>query len=215
MSHPYQSGDFAVAEEISTPQFSQPFPGVNTSYVLTSEWMQRISDFSPLALDTPHTDYPDYILVEESEVQDQGHGIGKWTRTYAKVPDTYEEPGGTYNYNFVGFYGIFGFVTEAVTGRSRFRRTVPVKIERAFYNTDDPETDIPIIQAQRYYYASNPNLDLSYLADSPPFVEATTPSRSDYEDMISNEDYIAVEDSRVSRWLGNIFMRETMYIKAL
>lgn len=227
MSRLYISGDFTVAEAIDQPKVSEPFPGVAVAYVLTQDFMQLREDWAPLPLNTPHDDpaYTDYLLVQESALTDVGCGVVRWTRTYAQVPDTYNEPAGNYNYNFIGFIGVWGINVTAVTGRDRFSRNALAKMQRDFFLVDantgsstgpvyDDWANIPIIEQQRYFYGSNPELDVDYLADSPPLTEATTPSRTEYQDMIDSGAYIAAESSRLARWMGNIYVRETIYVKA-
>jgi hypothetical protein len=220
---PYVSGDFDIAEPITQLVFSEPFPGVNIAYVLTQEFMQNRSEWMPLPLNTPHPAYTEFLLVEESPLQDTGiAGVVKWTRTYAKVPASYDEPGGNYTYNFIGFVGSFGINVTTVSGRERFAKNVPVKVVRDFFLVDaagnpggpvyDMWQNIPVNEAQRYSFTSAPELDVDYIADSPPLAEATLPSRTEYEALIGT--YIAAETSRLARWMGQIYVRETLYIKA-
>lgn len=211
----YRSGpSYAVARPVTLPIFEAPFrdQGVNINYILRQTFQIDINSYAPLALDTAHPDYADFILVSEGPQQDMGGGVVQWERVYAKVPETFARPNGNYAYNFIGFFGAVGGVT--VTGRDRFTRNVPVQLTREFYNTTDPDS-IPVVQAQRYYYGSNPTLDLDALADSPPFTQATTPTRTEYEAMIAANEYnIVVEESQISVWQGNIYVRETRRIKA-
>jgi hypothetical protein len=105
-----------------------------------------------------------------------------------------------------------------ITGRDSKTKNVPVRIQSDSFLIGPDQTyttfaAIPVNHAQRFYYGSNPNLDVTLLADSPPFTEASTPSRSDYEDMIDDEEEIVAEDSVVDRWMGNIYIRETRYVK--
>lgn len=217
---PYIAGDFTAATPVGLPEFSAPFPGLKYFYVITQKWMQLESQFVPLRLNTEHPSYVDYILVEESPLQDRGGGVVEWTRTYAIVPQSYNEPGGSYNYSFIGFYGVFGINVTNVTGRDRYTKSVPVKVQRDFFLVDEAVgplfdwSQIPIIEAQRYFYAGTPHLDVDFLADSPPFTTATTPSRSEYLALVAANQYIVAETSRISRWKGNIYQRETLYIKA-
>jgi len=216
---PYVSGDFAVARPVSQLVFSEPFPGVNIEYVLTQSFMQFRADWSPIELNTPHPQFTEFLLVLESPLEDQGGGVVKWTRTYAKVPASYSEPGGNYAYNFIGFFGQTGTNVTNITGRDRFTWNVPVTVQRDFFLVDAATpTDfqvIPVIERQRYYFGSNPNLDVDFVGDSPPLAEATHPSRTEYEALITAQSEIVVETSRLSRWMGNIYVRETLYVKAL
>lgn len=223
----YRAGDHTIAKAISAPQFSAPLDGVNTNYLLSQEFMQAQLSFATLALNTAHPDYTDYVLVSETEKQPVGGGMVRWMRNYAKVPDSYSEPGGNIAYHFIGLEGIVGAIgVTSVTGRERFSRNVLVKITRDFFLVGTGGTHatfqaIPKIAATRYYYGATPFLDIDYLANAPPFLQASTPSRTQYEAMITadaaGEDSFSIvtEDSVVMRWQGNIYVRETRRIKAL
>src|SRR6185369_7251965 len=208
---PYVSRDFSVATPINQLSFSEPFPGINIEYVLTQNFMQFRADWSPIELNTQHPVFTEFLLVLESPLEDTGvGGVVKWTRTYAKVPASYSEPGGNYAYNFIGFFGVTGTNVTNITGRDRFTRNVPVRVQRDFYLVDaddgipggpvyDTFQNIPVVQGQRYYFGNNPNLDVDAIADSPPLVEATTPNRTAYEALITAGSEIVVETSRLSR----------------
>lgn len=226
MSQLYIARDFTTAEAIDQPQFSEPFPGVAVAYVLQQTFMQLRANWVPLPLNTPHPDalLTDYLLVEEGALSDQSGGVVRWTRTYAKLPASYNEPAGNYNYNFIGFIGVWGIGVTAVTGRERFSRNVLAKTQRDFFlvdpNTGSPTgptyddwVNIPQISALLYYYET-PDLAVDYLGDSPPLVTATTPSATEYKDLIAAGAYIAAENSRLSRWKGNIYVRDTIYVRA-
>lgn len=232
MTIAYRSGDQTIATAVSDPEFSAPLAGVNVNYVLRQKFQQLLANFSALSLNTAHPDYLTYVLVSEDDKRDVTGLVTEWMRTYAQKPAEYNEPGGNYSYNFIGFYGTFGVNETTVTGRDRFTRSVPVEIVRTFYligDITDPDNpadyatwqEIPIIPMTRYYYGSNPNLDVDFLADSPPFTVATIPSRTEYEALIATDAAaagsfsIVAEPSTVSRWMGNIYMRETRYVKAV
>lgn len=218
------SGPLETAKPSGAPVFSAPFSslGVNTVFVLRQPWMQFLVNFAPLALDTPHPVYADFLLVEESPLEDSGvAGVVKWSRIYAKKPEDFSRPAGNYSYNFIGFFGSFGSAVTQATGRNRFTRNVPARLQRDFFLIGaSPSADfltfeeIPQISQQRYYYGSDPTLDLDFLADSPPFQQATTPSATAYKAMITAEDEIVAEASKLEVWMGNIYIRETIYVKA-
>jgi hypothetical protein len=220
-------GDFTTATAVGAARKSFPIEGRNDSVVIEQDFMQALSSFAPLALNTPHPDVPTAYLVAETPLQDLGSGIVRWTRVYAQVPATYTEPGGSYAYNYIGFVGNVisqgGEVTLSVTGRERKVENSSVQITREFFLVGAGQTytqwqSIPVISGQRYYGASG--MDTDYLTDSPPFVTATNPTRTDYlalvtADAASPSSFsLVVEDSTVTRWMGNIYMRETRRIKA-
>lgn len=213
----YEDGSYAVASPVTLPQFSAPFAdqGINVDYILTQDWVQNLDDFEPLALDTPHPDYDDFKLASESEKRDLGGGKVQWTRTYAKLPEEFARPNGNVAYNFIGFAGVGGINTPEASFRPRISRAVPSKLVRKFFRTSDPLVDIPFIEATSYTFEAQPNQDVDFLQDNPPFANVTVPTRAEYEALIDADDWnIVVEASRVSVWMGNIYVRETIYIKA-
>jgi hypothetical protein len=221
-------GDFTTATAVGAARKSFPIEGRNDSFIIEQDYMQTFADFSALALNTPHPDVPTAYLVAETPLQDLGGGIARWTRVYAQVPATYTEPGGNYAYNFIGFEGNFFYVDEdgnpvAISGRDRFTESVPVQITREFFLVGTGQTyataeQIPVISAQKYYYE---NSTVPVLALFNPITTGgvtypgTTPTRTAYEAMVAaNAFNIVVEDSLVTRWMGNIWMRETRRVKA-
>jgi len=67
------------------PVWDRPFPDLTDELVVKQNYIQQASTFTPLALDTPHPDYPDMYLVDEGPREDAG-GFYKWQRTYARIP---------------------------------------------------------------------------------------------------------------------------------
>lgn len=222
MSQLYESSDWSAAAPAGAPVFSPPFPGVNVNYVLTQDYTQNRADFAALALDTPHPDFADFLLAEESEQRDIGCGKVRWTRTYLKLPADYAEPSGTTNYTFPGFFGTYGDQGTLPVGRNFFTETVAVSKARAFFNTADPGADIAVLTPMKVYAVDPGNLiNPPFLGDSPPFNYATTPDRTTYEALMAADaadaaSYsLVAQPSIITRWLGNFWVRETLYVKAL
>lgn len=218
MANLVYDGDYSTAQAVTNPELSAPIAGVNANYLLRQDFMQSLSSFVALALNTPHPTYSTYYLVDESEKVDIGGGLVRWTRTYAQVPASYSEPGGNYAYSFIGFYGQFGINVTQITGRERQTEVVPVRINRDFFLVGpgqiytDPN-DIPTMPEQQYYSGS-PTLKVNYIGDSPPLQIATTPSRTAYDALVAAGSEIVVEASTIFRWMGNIYVRETRYVTA-
>ena len=213
----YEDGSFTEATPVNLPMFSAPFAdqGINEDYILTQDYVQNLEDYAPLALDTPHDDYLDFMLASEGPKQDIGGGKVQWTRIYAKLPDAFSRPAGNVAYNFIGFAGTGGINVPSATYRPRFTANVPCRKTLTFYRTSDPDTDITFVDATRYYFESDPNQDVDFLTDNPPFTWESTPSRAEYETLIADDEYnITIEPARVSIWMGNIYVQETLEIKA-
>ena len=102
----------------SLPQFASPIAATSKEYVFTQDFMcLRPTGGIDLSTDlnTPHPsagmnpDYSSFVLVAESERRDMGGGMVRWTRTYARVPDSYSdfEP---FSYPFIGTNTLSGVV---------------------------------------------------------------------------------------------------------
>lgn len=230
----YTDGDQTTAQPVSVPEFAAPIPGVATQYVFKQDFQMALASFSTTALLTAHPssgqtpDYSAWLLALESDFRDIGGGQIRWTRTYAKKPSSWNDME-TVNYSFIGFYGLTGINVTAVSGRYRLSRPVPCKVVYDYFIGDGTSqggatindiTDVPLIAETRYYAPGSATLETDFLADAPPFVTATTPSRATYEGWITADAAgtwsIVYATSRVTRWLGfgKIYQRETRYVKA-
>lgn len=167
-------GNHKIAGVDGPPRFSQPFDGDPAFYVLDEDYVQYYDYFASLALNIPHPVYPSFLLCKESNLQPVGvAGVAKWTRTYAQVPATRNDPS-TIAYNFIGYYGLTNAVFYATSGftlgRARFTRSVSCRIQYDYYLGVDAThvydsigtnvamagaanviDAIPVIPAQRYY----------------------------------------------------------------
>lgn len=223
MSNAWADGTYTAAYAVEKVRGSSPIPGVATEYVWTQRFWIYQANFAALALNTAHADDSNFKLVAESERSPLGGGVVEWTRTYAKVPAQHLEAE-VAAYNFIGYWGTFGVNATAATGRPKVSRAVACKVQNDYFLVDGvtyvKPTDIPIIASTRYYQPPYPNQDVDYLGDAPPLILASVPSRSSYDGWIASDAggdnwHIVMEASRLSRWMGNIWRRETRYIKAI
>lgn len=174
MSIAYISGDFSTAVAISNPEFSPPFAGVNVNYLLRQRFMQDLASFAPLALNTAHPNFPDYKLVAEDEKMDISGLKTQWTRTYAKMPATYSQPG-SIAYSLIGYFGSFGVNVTSISGRARHSKVLSARVQYDYFLLDPVAgkifdangvavyigapgqlpslTRVPIIQEQKYFAA--------------------------------------------------------------
>ena len=226
-------GEFATAQACTVPQWARGIAELDELNVFTQDWTQNRSDKTATALGTAHPVETTAYLVEESPEQDLGGDVVKWTRSYAKIPSTHTFPGGTISFSFPGFYGFVYTLGSSVTtidGRERFTKTVKVRINREYFLCITGQTyttpgAIPIIDAQGFFYGDpDDHITVDYLADSPPLVTASTPSRTDYLAVVAggsglgtgaDAGEIVAEVSRIYQYHGPIWCRETPYIKAL
>lgn len=244
----YVDGNFAVAEPVSLPEFSSPVRSTTAEYVFTQQWMQSRISFRPTPLNTAHPSYrqtPDYSafkLVSEGPRQDVGGGIVKWTRTYARVPESHDEFE-SYAYSFIGFQGVWTVgnagATVNATGRPRTSHVVTSRVHHDYFlvgpgGSYASAADIPVLKGQRYYGGDDPGpsipLEVDYVMDALGGTPATSPSRTEYNLWIANAlaegfgsgvapdgdtpGQICAEDSRLSRWNGNLWLRQSRYVLA-
>lgn len=211
----YEDGSYATPFAVSLPEFSAPFPRVNLDYILTQEWVCNLAAFAPLALNTAHPDYAAYLLVREDAKRDLGAGKVQWTRTYAKVPATWEDSK-TINFTFPGFIQLLAPslnyrepLTKTVVARSVYEYFLCAAGE--FYPTP---SDIPVIPMFAPYFTSLGATAITTWLYSNDSVYVTTPSRQTYEGWVAAGTEIVVQDSAITNWMGNIFVRETLYSRA-
>lgn len=139
MSIAYISGTtWESATACSLPVFTAPIAGVNLDYVLEQDFMIRAVNYLPLALNTPHADYPTFILVEEGPRRDVSGNVFRWTRKYAKVPQTYSQPQG-FQYAFVGYLTTG---TPNTTGRARTTIAVSGRLQFDYFLLDEVSGNI-------------------------------------------------------------------------
>jgi len=219
-------GTFTSASAVGATRKSFPFDGDNSSFIVEQDYMIALSSFSPLALSTAHGTYTDAYLVKESPLQDLGGGIVKWTRTYAQIPATRDEYGSA-SYLFIGFLGVHvapysQYDTLVNDERDPFQKVVTSRLTKEYFlcaagQTYTTPSAIPTIEAQSYHFDGHPNNKVLYLVD--PAINTisaeTIPSLPDYRDMVTAGDEIVAEDSTLERWMGNIYVRSTRYVKAL
>lgn len=188
-------------------------------------------------------DFSDFKLVAEGPRQDIGGGVVKWSRTYAKPPATHDEFE-MYSYSFIGFLGVFLVGNQSTqtnaTGRARQAITVLSRVQHDYFLTGAGQTyltpsSIPSIKAQVYLGYTNEaqttSLPTDYIADASASLFGSNPSRTTYETWIANAaanlwssgvtpsgtnpGQMVAEDSRISRWMGPIFLRQTRYVLAI
>ena len=124
----YTDGDFTVATPVGIPVFSSPIPTLSDEFVLVQDFVQLRANVGEPALGTAHPssgqtpDYSNYMLVKEGPKQDMGGGLVKWSRTYARIPfswDSWE----SYSYTYPGS-SPYGAISSM--GIGRFPLTLPV-----------------------------------------------------------------------------------------
>lgn len=220
----YVDGLMTTAKRVGLPELSCPIPRNNNPFLLSEEWQMQITDTTswvPVPLNTPHPEATGFILVDESERKDVGVSSVKWTRRYAKVPPSYDQPT-TAGYNFIGYFGPYGGQLQptdgAPQGRNRQLLSVACRIKNDFFLVDtntgtpggpvyDNPLHIPVISAQKYRLSgilgSSWWMDIDFLSSNPPYNFATTPSRTTYEGYCQNA-AVSGWDSGIVNYKWNI-----------
>jgi hypothetical protein len=219
MSDILTDGDFTIATAVSDIRESAPFVqfGIATIYVIDQDFCIARAFYSPLAIDTAHPTLAGYFLAKESPYQPVSiNHIVKWTRTYSKVPSNFSRPSGTMPYTFPAM-----LTGDSTTSRLAPKTmTVNARMQTDFFHTSDPDS-ITVIQPQRYVLAAHTDTDASSSEFGQPIVTngaaftETLPNVGAYKTMVATEIEIVPEASKITpNWMGNIHMRETLYIKA-
>lgn len=217
MADTLTDGTWSSPQVDGPPRYFAPFQHVSTLYVVDQDYSSNVSGFTATALNTTFDLDATYYLVEEGQPQNIGAAARKWTRRYAKVPDSWSESAGIYAYNFIGIIS-FSALPE---GRSRQVLEVPLRVQRDYflvgsggsYSTIEQLVLAQTIPQQTYYlqlYTSSYVQTLTPIGADVP----TVPSAEQYLGWVASGTEITVETSSFVRWMGNIWCRETRYVKA-
>lgn len=192
----------------------------------------------------PSVPYTSYVLVSESQLRDLGGGIVEWERTYAQVPASRDDwtTIGYQFIGYFGTQGNFIATPGTIIGRPRQTVTVPCRVQNDYYlvgtgGTFTTPDLIPNILEQKYYWPQGTLSAGVFIPIYPPIgslddimhglatddiwnkedfgaLNPTVPSRTEYEALITAGTEIVAESSKITSWQGNIFQRQTSYIKA-
>ena len=208
-------GTFTSAAIHGAARYSCPIEGDSATTQFEQDYMITFANYSPLAIGTVHGTATSHYLVRESALEDMGGGIAKFTRTYSKVPADRSEYE-TYAYNFIGFWIPPSIGGIGSIGRDRFTQTVMSRLDYTYALATPPA----VIEAQAYIVVDEPTLKLDYLFfadninDSEPSVEEyrLLSEGTDGTNIFAAGKGIVAEDSRITRWQGNIYERVTRYV---
>lgn len=226
-------GDYTVATRVRSWRKSFPIPGDNTSFIVEEDVEINFSSFSPLALNTAHATFTDAYLVSESPLEDIGGGVARYTRTYAQVPAARDEFE-TYATTFPGLLGATYppysqyWVTDNSGGRDPFTEAANSRLRYEYFLCATGETyetpgEIPVLLKQEFTMVANEDAVITYLLPAGTFWSDSVPTKEAWLDLkagggglgtgAQDGEFIA-EDSRIERFLGNIYVRITRYVKA-
>lgn len=235
----YTDNSMATPRRCSLPVYSSPIPGVSTEYLLDEEWMCLRTGFTPLAMDTAHSEDSSFYLVGESERKDMGCGVVRWTRSYAKIPSNWTDYE-SFTYSFIGL-APNGWPEPGwapYQGRYRFTRVVSSQLLHEYFLCATGQTyttpgAVPINEEQKFVLNYGSYSGGNYFSD---FLVAaantypTLPTTETYATWVSNATAygwsagatpsgtnpgkMVAEASKLSRWRGNIWERVTRYVLA-
>lgn len=231
-------GILGIAAPTGVRRWSAPFPD-NILVMFDLDFVQRMTHWKPLPLDTKDRDSPSFVLVSESAIQRTGGGMGRWTRTYATVPPSRND----FESYVMTYPGMIGSTVSfgsgpAITidaGRKAFSTRVTARLQYDYFHVGfspgiKTPQDIPIIEGFEVLIAGPiRGFEADLLGAN------TAPTAQQYADMtrqatvlpppspfspavfpvVSGSREIAAEDSTLSRWMGNIWQRTTRYVPVL
>ncbi len=201
----YRSGDFTVATAVGGIRHESPLlPFLNEVIIFHQDFVQLEANFVALDYNTPHpTINPTAYLINESPREDFGGNCVRWTRTYARVPSTYDMPGGSTQFEFPAFQ----------PGRQTIVLTADITVHREFFLCGNhgvfPEwQDIPVNPALAPYNSGDITLRTDTLSST------TTPSLAVYKAWVNSGTPIQIESSRIYSAFGSIFVRDDLFVNA-
>ena len=216
----YVDGDFTTAKACGLPVFQSPVPSSADAYIFSQDFCQFLANWSAATYGTAHgssgktPDYSAWKLINEGPREDIGNGVVRWKRTYAKLPDSFDD-WETTSYNFIGTApGSFGGLSTSQNGRLRFSELVTARVKHDFFlvpsSFTDPITgdhvtattagDIPVVRALAYcqqfvylgvqyggYYYRQDYVSDAYVSSNPGGdLFQTTPSGTQYQAMVDD-----------------------------
>jgi hypothetical protein len=99
-TYSYVNGDFTEPVRIAKPRKTYPLPADNSVYIQEEDYMVFIDFYEPLQPSTPHPTLAGLFFLKDSPITDVGGGVGRFTRSYAKIPGFNEDglsPGYVYS----------------------------------------------------------------------------------------------------------------------
>jgi len=186
-----------------TPRKEFPFRQDLTAVIYSDDYVQRAEYFVPLALDTPHPDFPTAYLVEETNPATGEDGLVRFTRKWSTVPANRTE----FQQGGFSFPAYKTDSADTALLRNGFSQSVVGKNVFSYLLTTDPGADLTITGIFQPLDADSEKVNF-VASDS-------VPNLSTYEGYVSAETYIQARETEVSRWMGNIWQMRNVTVKAL
>lgn len=201
-------GTFTTAAVQGGPHRTFPFERDTTAFIEEQRYIQLKANFERLALNTAHPTIPTAYLVQETDLQNVGAGLVEWTRRYATVPATRIE----YQADPYVFPAVFDAIGSDSWRIAPLAMSVTHRVEYSYYlvgsATYPTVDDIPLVLKFAPLFSVSIPVEVDFVNPS------TVPTASAYLDLVDDAEELAVEDSDLHIWLGNIYERVTRYVKA-
>lgn len=217
-------GTFTTASAVGQARISYPIPQDSTAKIYSQDFMVFFANYAAPVIGSAHGVFTTAYCIGDSELEDLGAGVARYTRQWATIPAARDEYG-SFAYTFPGLLGAapppysqFWFA-DLDGGRDPRSETVVSRMHHEFFlcvtgQTYETPDEIPIIGAQEYTLVGNTNARFEYLLPNGIFYDNTTPTKEAYETMITNGTELVAEDSVIQRLYGHIYERMTRYVKA-
>ena len=222
---PISISDSDITSQYSTarpngPLFTdRPFVGRGDSshIIVSQEHVVTHSSYSPLALNSPHPVFTSCVYVGDTNFGEKLGGLKSFTRQWASIPASYSEPTSV-SYTMPGVLNVrdpFNTVTKGI-----YYHEFLLVGSGETYATFDA---IPASGETKASYASSASYSLGagvYLNAGGAGVSTSTPSTSTYVGWMTADSgnatsySITAEPSYLERYMGNIWERTTLKIKA-
>jgi hypothetical protein len=203
---------FTSVATVGPVEWLDPLPKQSSPVMFRQAFMQAITSFSALALDTAHPALTAFLLVRESDFSVVGGGIQKWHRYFATTPPQRVE----YSTQAATFPG---YATAAVS-RPPYNTTSSVKITYDYFLLGA----LPALATESLLRNANgvtvPLLSDNYVANSGFFANASIPDYTTYEayfvldSTVPTSFSLFAEAQSLDQWEGNFHVRKTVAIKA-
>lgn len=218
-------GTFTSASAVGQARTSYPIDGDTTAKIIAQDFMVLFANYAAPTLGSAHGTFTTAYCIGDSELQDLGAGLARYTRQWATVPATRDEFG-SFVFTFPGLLGSSSppysqyWVADIGGGRDPRTETVNSRIANEYFlciagQTYETAGEIPILEGFRVKLSSNDDAVMPYALPAGVYWSDTVPTKEDYESSIAAGDEIVAEDSAVDRYAGPIFVRTTRYVKAI
>jgi hypothetical protein len=198
-----------AVEVSSVPRILTPFSGIGdtSAKIYERDFIQNGDYWTPLALDTADGVFTSAFLIEETQPQQFGNGLVKWTRRFGTVPSTFSH----YSAEQFTFFGYYDSYETNTSYRDPYPRATVTEITNTFIKSTDPETDFPFASGDQKLLSQNNRGEFVGYVDG-----NTTPTISTYQGYVSANTQIVIRDPLIERCYGsgNIWRKQVYKAEA-